>query len=100
MWAAEIRVTGSAVEPGVPRSLFTLGGNPAVAAHPTSYHRFAVTADGQRFLLSAPAGGATTSGGLADAVAAAADGGGSQLIGISPNGVTVVVNWPQMLKGT
>jgi serine/threonine protein kinase/Tol biopolymer transport system component len=98
IWAADIRVTGSALEAGVPQSLFTLGGNPTAAATHVQYHRFAVTADGQRFLLSAPSGGATTSGGLADAVAAAADGGGSQLVGISPNGVTVVVNWPQMLK--
>ena len=98
IWAAEIRIVGSAPEPGVPQSLFALGGNPSVTINHVSYHRFAVTADGQRFLLSQPSGGATTAGGLADAVAAAADGGGAQLVGISPNGVTVVVNWPQMVK--
>ena len=89
---------GSAPEPGVPQSLFALGGNPSVTINHVSYHRFAVTADGQRFLLSQPSGGATTAGGLADAVAAAADGGRIATFGISPNGVTVVVNWPQMMK--
>ena len=99
MWAVDIRVTGSSPEAGVPQMLFTLGGDPSasVANHP-QYHRFAVTADGERFLLSQLSGGASTAGGLADAVAAAADGGGAQLVGISPNGVTVVVNWPQMMK--
>jgi hypothetical protein len=57
-----------------------------------------VTADGERFLLSAAGDAAAGSGGLADAVAAAADQGGTQNIGISPNGVTVVVNWTQVMK--
>jgi len=99
MWAAEIQVKGSSPEAGVPEPLFTLSGDPSNAVNPhVQYHRFAVTANGDRFLMSQPSGGATTSGGLADAVAAAADGGGTSLVGISPNGVTVVVNWPQMLK--
>jgi len=100
IWAADIPIVGSAPEPGVPQLLFGLGGTPNAAlpgAHPT-YHRFAVTKDGRRFLVSQPGGGATTSGGLADAVAAAADGGGTQLVGVSPNGVTVVVNWPRMME--
>ena len=55
MWVAEIRMAGSAPEPGVPQSLFTLGGNPTTAlnAH-VRYNRFAVTADGQRFLMTQP----------------------------------------------
>jgi Tol biopolymer transport system component len=99
MMAAEIQVKGSSPEAGVPESLFTLSGDPSTSVNPhIQYHRFAVTANGDRFLMSQPSGGATTSGALADAVAAAADGGGTSLVGISPNGVTVVVNWPQMLK--
>jgi hypothetical protein len=98
MWVAEIRIEGSAPQPGVPQSLFTISANPTTAfSQHVQYHRYAVTADGERFLLSA-AGGAAGSGGLADAVAAAADQGGTQNIGISPNGVTVVVNWTQVMK--
>jgi Tol biopolymer transport system component len=100
MVAAEIRIAGSAPEAGVPQVLFTLSG-PISAALGTqvSYHRYAVTADGQRFLISQPSGTTTASGGIADAVIAAVDGGGgSQLVGVSPNGVTVVMNWPQMMR--
>jgi hypothetical protein len=78
--------------------LFTISANPSTAfPQHVQYHRYAVTADGERFLLSAAGGAATGSGGLADAVAAAADQGGIQNVGISPNGVTVIVNWPQMM---
>jgi eukaryotic-like serine/threonine-protein kinase len=98
MWAAEIHVTGSSLQAGVPQSLFTLGADPSLAAgHVASYHRYAVSADGQRFLLSQPSGGVTTSGGLADQIASIADGGGTGIVGISPNGVTIVVNWAQLL---
>ena len=92
---------GSSVQPGVPQSLFALSANPSAAVnnHPT-YHRFTVSADGRRFLISQPSGAATSSGGLADQVAAAADRGGigQATIGISPDGVTVVLNWARMLK--
>jgi Tol biopolymer transport system component len=98
MWVAEIRIAGAAPQPGVPQSLFTIPANPSTGfPQHVQYHRYAVTADGEQFLLSAAGGAATGSGGLADAVAAAADQGGTQNIGISPNGVTVVVNWPQMM---
>jgi eukaryotic-like serine/threonine-protein kinase len=103
MMAVEIRVVGSSVQAGVPQTLFGIN-NPVAAglqAH-NLYHRFAVTADGQRFLLSQPgAGGPILSGGLADNIASIADqggnpGGGATLT--SPNAITVVLNWPQALK--
>jgi Tol biopolymer transport system component len=98
MWMAEIRIAGSAPEPGVPQSLFTIPANPSTAFNQhVGYHRYAVTADGERFLLSAAGGAAAGSGGLAATVAAAADQGGIQNVGISPNGVTVVVNWARMM---
>jgi Tol biopolymer transport system component len=78
MWVAEIRTAGSAPAPGVPRSLFTLGGNPTTAlnAHPP-YNRFAVTADGQRFLMSLPGEQANAVSGIADTSAGIADQGGA-----------------------
>jgi dipeptidyl aminopeptidase/acylaminoacyl peptidase len=96
--AAEIRVSGSSLEPGVPRTLFALPNPSTALAHP-SYNRFAVTADGQRFLTSqAGAPGAAGTGSLADNIASAADG-DDQLPGAAaPNTVTVVLNWPRMLK--
>ena len=98
--AVDIRVVGSSVQSGVPHLLFGLGGDPSllVGQH-ANYHRYAVSADGERFLVpQAGGGGNTISGGLADNVAAVADRGGTGLVGVSPDGVTVVLNWPQMLK--
>jgi hypothetical protein len=61
------------------------------------YHRFAVTADGQRFLISQPGtGGPATVGGLADNIAALADRGAAPAS--TPYAVTAVLNWPQMLE--
>jgi hypothetical protein len=108
--AADIRVTGSSVDPGVPRMLFRLP-NPNLAGGHPYYIRYAVTADGQRFLFSladvgAGRGGRGLGGGplggasLADALAAAADQGTN--VGVAPQlapqaPVTVVLNWPRML---
>jgi Tol biopolymer transport system component len=98
MMAAEIRVTGSSLQPGVPQTLFPPGNNPSIAGNHNPYLRFAVAADGRNFLLSLPGtGGATAAGGVADQIAAAADRGGT-LTAAAPNSVTVVVNWPQVLK--
>ena len=97
MIAADVRVTGSSVEPGVPRTLFGLA-VPSVALAHGVYNRYAVTADGQRFLISqAGAGGAATVGGIADNIATLADQGGASP-NATPNAVTVVLNWPRMLK--
>ena len=96
MFAADIRVTGSSIEPGVPRTLFGLLTPSAVLGH-APYHRFAVTADGQRFLVSQAGVGGPTVGGLADTIAAVADRGGTTATG-TPNAVTVILNWTQLLK--
>jgi Tol biopolymer transport system component len=99
VWAAEIRVIGSSVQPGVPQTLFALGADPSAAMNHNPYLRFAVAGDGKSFLMSQPGtGGAATSGGLADQIAAVADRGGASSTAAAPNGVTVVLNWPQMLK--
>jgi serine/threonine protein kinase/Tol biopolymer transport system component len=95
MYAVDIRVSGSSLTAGVPRILYGLGGiNPSGDSF---YNRFAVTSDGQRFLVSQPAAaGLVNSGGLADQIAAAADQGGVASGGTYA--VTVVLNWHQMLK--
>ena len=46
---------------------------------------------------AASAGGAATVGGLADNIATLADQGGASP-NATPNAVTVVLNWPRMLK--
>jgi hypothetical protein len=84
-------------DPGVPRALFGLP-SPSIALNHGFYNRFAVSADGQRFLLSQPGtGGPTTVGGLADTIAAVVDRGGTGSTGTT-NAVKVVLNWTQMFK--
>jgi serine/threonine protein kinase len=97
LFAADIRVADASLDPGVPRTLFGLPG-PSLALTHGPYNRFAVSADGQRFLFSQPgAGGPTTVGGLADTIAAVVDRGGTGA-SATTNAVTVVLNWTQMLK--
>ena len=94
--AADIRVTGSSLQAGVPQTLFAADDPSANSLHPAAL-RFAVSADGKNFLMSQPGtGGPTAAGGLADQIAAVADRGGPSTT--SAAGVTVVLNWPQMLK--
>jgi hypothetical protein len=111
MMAVEIEIDGDSLQPGVPRSLFTLGGDPSMGGagstvgnarigfHPL-YHRFAVTADGERFLLSRPGNAATGAGGgggIDTALIETVDQGGTGLGGAA--GVsTVILNWPQLLE--
>ena len=52
MMAAEIHVASSSLEAGAPRALFDSGY--ANAVHTTNYHTYAVSADGQRFLIPRP----------------------------------------------
>ncbi|HVH29242.1 MAG TPA: protein kinase [Vicinamibacterales bacterium] len=99
LWMVEIRVTGSAPEAGVPQALFALGGNPSTALNlHAPYNRFAVTADGQRFLMSQPGGAANVVTGVAETIASIADVGAAA----SPAGgaITVVLNWPRMVEAS
>ena len=57
IYAADIRATGSSLEPGASRLLFQLPAPSAQIPHPP-YNRYAVSADGQRFLISQPGVGA------------------------------------------
>ncbi len=98
--AAEIRVMGSSVQSGVPRVLFGIN-NPSLqgSAHSTPYHRYDVSADGQRFLLPqlGGAGGPNVAGGLAATIAALADQNGAGTTGVAAGGVSVVLNWTRMM---
>ena len=73
----EVNASGSLLEPGALKELFDSGtvNNPAHL----EYHRFAVSPDGQRFLIPRPASNVT-----------AEDGGSSP--------IAVVINWTVALK--
>jgi Tol biopolymer transport system component len=49
MMAVDINVTGSTLEPGTPHPLFESGY--INLGHPSNYHTFSVSSDGQRFLI-------------------------------------------------
>lgn len=92
--AVEIRVTGASLQAGVPQALFALGGDPSLPITHQSYMRYAVSADGQRFLVPQATGGvAGGGGGLADTIASVADQGGG---GVA-TGITAVLNWTRLL---
>ena len=74
-----------------------------------SYYRYAVSPDGQRFLVPQPStdpsatrGGAPRGTGmLADVIVAEVDrarGPTIQRGGVAPNEIAVVLNWPRLLK--
>lgn len=98
MWAVDIEFLGESLRAGIPRSLFPLSGDPNLAAtHPT-YHRYAVTSDGERFLVSRPGEATAGAGGEIDAIIAAEvdQNGNANLSTTDP--ATVVINWPQMME--
>ena len=79
--------------------LFGLPGNPSAGLNHAPYHRFAVTADGQRFPMSPGTGGPAVSGGLAANIAALADRGGSAAGATTVSqAIIVVLNWLRALK--
>jgi hypothetical protein len=65
------------------------------------YHRFAVSPDGQRFIIALTTGGrggllgGAADAGIRDAVDSSSEGGGG--VGAVAR-VSVVLNWPEMLK--
>ena len=95
--SAAINSTASSIEPGVPAPIFGVQNPSSVSVH-AAYNRFAVTADGQRVLVSLPGGGGpNTAGGVADSIAALADQGTTTSTGAAPNAVMVVLNWTRLL---
>jgi dipeptidyl aminopeptidase/acylaminoacyl peptidase len=96
--AVDIKVSGASIVAGVPRVLFGIN-NPGPGL-PTDYMSYAVSRDGNRFLVPQTGAGAaatTGAGGLAQVLATAADQGGSAGAAAT-NNVMVVVNWPNLLK--
>lgn len=95
--AVDIHVMGASIQPLAPHVLFGIPTNPAPALPDYSFHTYAASPDGQRFLMPQVGGGATAaSGDLADQLIAAADQ-NSSTVG-SANAITVIMNWPQLAK--
>jgi Tol biopolymer transport system component len=109
----DIGVAGGSIQPGVPHMLFTIASPNLTSGHPVDYFRYDVTPDGQRFLMpqppasageTAPAGGArggrgSAAGGTAQILISAADTGVSTASpAVAANSVTVVLNWPSIVK--
>jgi len=99
--AVDIRVAASSVQPGVPRALFPSGYQNT--PHPSNgirYHAYAVSPDGQRFLIPQISGGRTRGANtLADNIARQADAGGTAATGgADQNTITVDLNWMSILK--
>jgi len=92
-------VNGSSVQAAPPKTLFGTGS--PNTPHSTDYHRYAVTADGQRFVIAQSAVGANLTGGIADQIAAATDGGSSSIAinnALNSTPIVVILNWPKALK--
>ncbi len=75
--AVDVRTSGSAFEAGLPKPLFDSGCINLV--HPSPYHAYAVTLDGQRFLIPRPIANTTDN--------------------MTSQPVIVVMNWPQEVRG-
>ena len=99
--AADIRITGSSVQPGVPHVLLPrFGGFNGlnIGAHPGAYHRYAVTADGQRFLIPQPTGATVLTGGLAGTLTNVVDQASGGAAVSNAESINVVLNWTLALK--
>jgi Tol biopolymer transport system component len=91
----DIRVNGTSLQAGVPQPVLSLVGDPSLPINHGDYSRYAVAPDGQRFLFpQPPGGGAGGGGGIAEAIATVADQGSS---GAGGTGITVILNWTQLL---
>ena len=99
-----VRVAGAAIQASDPQTILAAN-NPNLlnTSHYSpnfSYYRFAVSPDGQQFLIPQPAGSPTsrgTRGGaapFADALAANIDSAGLS----TTNEIAIVLDWPRMLK--
>jgi Tol biopolymer transport system component len=75
MMAADLRVSGASIQAGVPHALFDSGY--FNFNHPVAYNTYAVSADGQRFLIPRPANATAE---------------------VASTPITVVVNWTAALR--
>jgi Tol biopolymer transport system component len=98
LMAADIRVTGNSVQPGIPHVLFPRFSSPNAAVHTPEYHRYAVTPDGQRFLIPQQPGPTLAAGGLSGAITNVADLGAAGSLISNVDAVNVVLNWMRDLK--
>jgi hypothetical protein len=102
--AVDIDLSGPSPRPGVPRPLFERSGTQNLDNHPALYHRFAVSPDGQRFLMPRAAGGrganrgAGAGGGIDAALRQVIDGGGGGRGAAVQADIAVILNWPQLVK--
>src|SRR5437016_2440890 len=88
--SSEIRVNGSAADPQPPRTVFGIG-NPN-SPHPTDYNRYAISADGQRFLIPQLGAGNAFSAGIADTISSLADGTGLLNSPTATTPISVILN--------
>jgi hypothetical protein len=94
--SVDVVVEGASVKTGTPRVLFGYG-NPTPAPHTTGpFTVYAVSADGQRFLIPQLGVGTGGFGGISDFILSLAE--NPQTANINTNATTVVLNWPRMLK--
>jgi len=94
--SVDVVVEGASVKTGTPRVLFGFG-NPAAGPHTTGPSLvYAVSADGQRFLIPQLGVGASAFGGISDFILSLSE--NPQTNTINANATTVVLNWPRMLK--
>jgi hypothetical protein len=109
MQSVEIGVAGSSIKPGAIQQVFPIPGNPNLlnsTHNVSSYLRFAVSADGQHFLVPQPAGVTPPTrggaGGVADVILDIVDrqrAGTAAVNATQPtNDIGVVLNWTQLLK--
>jgi hypothetical protein len=94
--ASTIAIEGESVQPGVPRQVFAVAGSLNLAADHPPYHRYAVSGDGERVLVSRPTTGGV-GGGLDTQIAAIADAGSAPSNAANSTNV-VVLNWPGMIE--
>jgi Tol biopolymer transport system component len=102
LFGVDIKVSGTSIVPGPPRSLFSIPTNPGASLVPTDYLFYAASADGKRFLIPQLGGGATPTspggGSLAETLITAAEQGTNATTLATTNSLMVVVNWPRLLK--
>jgi hypothetical protein len=105
-----LRVAGESIQPGVPRPIFPVA-NPNLlnSSHYStvgSYHRYAVSPDGQSFLFAQPptanstnalGGGSRGGAPIADLLLTAIEQNRGGSVN-PPNEIAIILNWPRMMN--